>query len=233
VSLLDRRYGSWVRNRSIVCPGWVDTRRFSPAQDKQVLRKSLPHPWQTDEPILLSVRRLESRMGLDTLIEAVALLADKHPVRVLIGGSGPEGPLLKDAIAARGLQDRVFLLGRIPEEQLAACYAAADAFVLPTRSLECFGLIVLEAFASGTPVIGAHVGAIPELLSEVGEDWMFTSGDPQSLATCIGQFLQQRLPLTVDLREIANQYDQRELMPRWIDLCVGTALPVSSLSEVK
>jgi glycosyltransferase involved in cell wall biosynthesis len=161
-------------------------------------------------------------MGLDTLIDAAARVACRRPFRILIGGSGPDAARLSQAIESKGLSDRVYLLGRIPEEQLPLCYAAADAFVLPTRSLECFGLIVLEAFACGTPVIGARVGAIPELLTQVGDEWMFPPSDPDALADRLDSFLDRKLTSKCDLREVASRYDIRRQMPRWIDLCVGS-----------
>ncbi len=221
VELLCRRYGESIRKCCSESPGWVDTERFQPATDRRLHRAELPAEWHTDDPILLTVRRLESRMGLDTLIEAAALLADTHPFRILIGGSGPLAAHLMDAIKRYGLEDRVFLLGRIPEEQLPACYSAADAFILPSRSLECFGLIALEAFAAGTPVIGARVGAIPELLAQIGDEWMFEAGDAEGLARCLRNFLDGQLATAVDLREIALRYDICVLLPRWIELCLG------------
>jgi glycosyltransferase involved in cell wall biosynthesis len=225
--LLERRYGASTRAACVICPGWVDTERFQPVPDRQLVRCKLPAQWHTHEPILLSVRRLESRMGLETLIEAASVMAGRLPFRVLIGGSGPESARLQEAINSRRLEDRVILLGRISEEQLPLCYAAADAFVLPTRALECFGLIVLEAFAAGTPVIGSRVGAIPELLGQVGDNWIFEPGDVAGLASRLTEFLEGRLRPTVNLREVALRYDVRHLLPRWIDLCLGTtAMPL-------
>jgi glycosyltransferase involved in cell wall biosynthesis len=214
-------YGEWLAKRCVECPGWVDAERFLPVANRKPQRAALPPEWHTDDPVLLTVRRLESRMGLDTLIAAAAEIAEMHRFRVLIGGTGSQASHLIDAIRARGLEKRVFLLGRIPEEQLPLCYAAADAFILPTRSLECFGLIVLEAFATGTPVIGARVGAIPELLSAVGDDWMFEPGDVNGLAHCVRNFLAGELSPNENLREIALPFDVRRILPKWIEICLG------------
>lgn len=220
-TLLAKRYGAKFGKDCIVCPGWVDAERFRPVADRQTVRKTLSAEWQTSDPVVFTVRRLESRMGLETLINAAGQLAARHRFRVLIGGTGPLAEQLHDLIRSRGLEDRVFLLGRISEEQLSACYAAADLFVLPTRSLECFGLIVLEALASGTPVIGSRAGAIPELLSELGDHWMFEPGNAESLAERLQMFLCGRLASRSDLRSIALKFAVDRMLPRWIDHCVG------------
>lgn len=220
-TLLTKRYGAKVGNECVVCPGWVDAARFQPAADRQAVRKTLTAEWQTSDPVIFTVRRLESRMGLETLITAAAQLAEQHPFRVLIGGAGPLREELRDLIRMHRLEQRVFLVGRIAEEQLPSCYAAADLFVLPSRSLECFGLIVLESLAAATPVIGSRTGAIPELLSELGEQWMFEPGNTDSLADCLRKFLCGELVSDADLRGIAMRYDVERLLPQWIDHCVG------------
>lgn len=221
-SLLMKQFGSRLRTRPIERPGWVDTARFQPSSNRHQHRARLPSPWHTNDPVLFTLRRLESRMGLDTLIEAAAKTAGSHRFRMLIGGTGPEASRLQESIRVHGLQDRVFLLGRIPEEQLPDCYAAADVFVLPTRSLECFGLILLEAFSTNTPVIASRVGAIPELLDRLGDDWMFQPGNSDELAARITQFLDNGLTSTVNLREIAEDHDIQRVIPEWVEVCLGS-----------
>jgi glycosyltransferase involved in cell wall biosynthesis len=103
-------------------------------------------------PLLLSVRRLVPRMGLADLIEAVRRLREGGTrARAAIAGEGPERAALERAVRTAGLQDEVRLLGRVPDQSLPALYRAATAFVLPTRSLEGFGLATAEALASGLP----------------------------------------------------------------------------------
>ena len=199
-----------------VAPGWVDIERFRPVADVAETRKLLGAEWQTDQPVFFSVRRLEPRMGLDLLVEAAQILRDQgHRFRVIIGGSGSAEESLRRQIASLNLQDHVFLVGRIAEGQLPLCFAAADCFVLPTRALECFGLIVLEAFASGTPVIGTPVGAIPELVSQQGDGWLAADATGPALAERMAGFLQRESPWERDtLRNIAEGFSAEKGLER-------------------
>lgn len=161
-------------------------------------------------------------MGLDTLIEACRLLRnDGYEFRTLIGGGGPLQNVLQQQIDASDLNQSVRLLGRLPEEQLAASYAAADCFILPTRALECFGLIVLEALACDTPVIASNVAAIPELAARQGEDWMFTSGDANQLYQRMASFLNGTLKPTQNLRHIAEEFDKLKILEQWSDILLS------------
>lgn len=72
--------------------------------------------------------------------------------------------------------------GLIPEADLASFYQAADCFVLPTRSLEGFGLVTVEALACGTPVLGTPVGATPEILAPLAPELLTDDASPEALA---------------------------------------------------
>jgi glycosyltransferase involved in cell wall biosynthesis len=216
LSVMQAKHARKIGQKGTVAPGWVDVSQFLPANDRRELRNSLGEPWQTDVPVFFTLRRLENRMGLDTFIEAAKLLEDRGlPFRILIGGGGSQREHLQQMINSYGLHHSVILLGRLPEDQLAACYAAADCFVLPTRALECFGLIVLEAFACNTPVIASNVAAIPELAAQQGADWMFEPGDANQLADRMQNFIEQRLKPTVNLRDIALTYDKQSVLEQW------------------
>lgn len=214
--VLQERHDAAIQNKGIVAPGWVDGDRFRPAIDRRQIRRDLSDTWNTDCPIFFTLRRLENRMGLETLVEASQLLKGRgQSFRVLIGGGGSLKSQLEQQIAQSDLQNNVLLLGRLPEEQLPLVYAAADCFVLPTKALECFGLIVLEAFSCHTPVIASNVAAIPELAEQQGDGWMFEPGNAEQLADRMQAFLETRLQPTVNLREIALKYDKANVLKEW------------------
>lgn len=223
LSVMTNRHRKAVGNKGLVAPGWVESNRFVPATDRNAIRVALGEHWSTDGPVFFTLRRLQNRMGLETLVDACQLLAQRGvKFRTLIGGGGPLRESLQERITAAGLHERVMLLGRLPEEQIADCYAAADCFVLPTKALECFGLIVLEAFACNTPVIASNVAAIPELAGRQGDDWMFAPGDVRQLADRMQAFAEQRLKPTVDLRDVAMEYDKPNVLAGWEGVLVGS-----------
>jgi len=81
---------------------------------------------------------------------------------LLIGGKGPLRGELEERIADYGLSNKVRLLGFIPDHELVSYYQAADLFVVPSQALEGFGLITVEALASGLPVMATPVGGNKE-----------------------------------------------------------------------
>ena len=150
--------------KTVITPGGVDLDRFTlPANGKAKAKRFLAGP--SDKTVFLTIRNLVPRMGIENLIEAFKasdLLRGKG--LLFIGGEGFLKAPLRHSIEKHALERSIRLLGRIPEEDLASYYQAADFFLLPTRELEGFGLVILEAMASGTPVLGTPVGAIPETI---------------------------------------------------------------------
>ncbi len=178
--------------RIVKIPGGADTERFVPGP-KAAARAALGLP--PDRPLLLSIRRLAPRMGLDNLIRAMpAVLRVSPGAHLLIGGKGPEQERLSRLIQSLGLQDCVRLLGFIPDAALAAYYQAADLFVLPTLALEGFGLVTTESLSCGTPVLGTPIGATPELLTPLDPRLIAPSADPAGLADAIIAFLAEDWP---------------------------------------
>lgn len=164
-------------------PGGTDIARFQPA-DKQATRASLGLP--QDRRLLLSIRRLAPRMGLDNLLRALPAVTARHPdLLLLIGGKGPEHGRLQQLITDLRLTDHARLVGFIPDAQLAAYYQSADLFVLPTLALEGFGLVTTEALACGVPVVGTPIGATPEILNRLDPRLVASSADPDALAQAI------------------------------------------------
>jgi rhamnosyl/mannosyltransferase len=107
------------------------------------------------EPHIVAVGRLVPYKGFDRLVSAAAAL----PCPVVIVGDGVSRPGLEAQIAAAGLGDRVHLVGRVDDDHLAAHLAAAALLVLPSwNHAEAFGIVLLEAQASGIPVIATDLG---------------------------------------------------------------------------
>jgi len=150
------------QERVVMIPGGIDLNCFLlPEGGKDPVKKDLDIP--LDKMVFLTVRNLVPRMGIENLVEAFKhsdVLRKKG--LLLIGGEGLLKESLRAMVEKYGLEASVKFLGRISEDDLPLYYQAADFFVLPTRELEGFGLVILEAMACGTPVLGTPIGAIPE-----------------------------------------------------------------------
>jgi phosphatidylinositol alpha-1,6-mannosyltransferase len=164
----------------------TDRERFSPVdRDRRVeIRKRLGLP--VDAFVALTVRRLFFRNGLDTLLEAAVELRDRDSLHVVIGGSGPERGEIEDRIRNDRL-DNVHVVGFIPDADLPDYYRAADVFVLPTRTAEGFGLVIMEAAASGVPSIATDSGAPREIVEDGETGLLVPPGAPRELAAAIAQ----------------------------------------------
>ncbi len=177
--------------RIVKIAGAVDVERFRPAPDRAAVRSGLGLP--ADRTVLLTVRNLEARMGLDGLLRAMAVLKLQAPgTLLLIGGTGSRRGELEALGASLGLEDHVRFLGFVPDAALPSYYQAADGFVLPTRELEGFGLVTVEALACGTPVLGTPVGATPEILEPLSPALVFRSVAPEEMADDLRRFLEAK-----------------------------------------
>jgi glycosyltransferase involved in cell wall biosynthesis len=186
-----------------ILPLAVDTRRFAPAGDRSAVRKLLGIP--QDREVMLTVRRLVGRMGLNDLIDAMQMVVQRHPRAVLlIGGTGYLEQALKERVRLKGLEDHVRLLGFVPEEQLPAYYQAADLFVLPTVQMEGFGLVTIEALSCGTPVIATPVGANPEVVGPLDSGLLCERATADGLAERIAWWLERGV--SADLRQACREY---------------------------
>jgi glycosyltransferase involved in cell wall biosynthesis len=176
-----------------VIPPAVDLKRFT-LGDRLTARERLG--WPKEAVILLCVRRLARRMGLEALIAAFRQVASLHPrALLLIGGTGVLRDELCALIDSYELKDRVRLLGFILDDQLASAYQAADLSVVPSQSLEGFGLTTLESLASGTPVLVTPVGGLPEAVTGLSAKLVLPDRSVASLAAALDNFLAGHLPV--------------------------------------
>lgn len=195
VTVLSNYFGNEVlrfgipKDKIHLIPGGANIERFFPTDDGRAgARQRLDLP--QDREILFTVRRLAPRMGLDNLIRAMKKVVAQYPkALLLLGGKGPEQAKLEGIIAELGLSDNVRLVGFIPDDHLADYFRAANLFVLPTMALEGFGLVTVEALASGTPVIGTPVGGTVEILSGLDRRLLAGSVESDALAEAILGFL--------------------------------------------
>jgi len=167
-----------------IIPGGVDLKRFRPSDDRGDIRRRLKIP--KDKMVLFTVRNLVQRMGLENLILAIREVVQTTPnIYLVLGGEGPLKDNLTRLISSLDLENFVRLAGFISEYELPEYYRMADFFVLPTKELEGFGLVTLEAMASGVPVLGTPVGGTKEILSKFDPKFLFKDTTPEAMAALI------------------------------------------------
>ncbi len=194
-----------------IVPGGVDLSRFHPAPDKTKARRRLNAP--LDKFILFTVRNLVPRMGLENLIRAVGIIVEKVPdILLILGGAGSLENNLKQLLKETGTEKYIRIEGFIPEDQLPVYYRMADAFILPTQELEGFGLVTIEALASGLPVFGTPVGGTCEILSQLHEDYLFADRSPEAMAKSIISYydrVKRNPPLEKDVSNKCRDFAQK------------------------
>jgi len=178
--LAHRDYGVDERKLRII-PGAVDTEYFDSGVTRASARALLG--WPSDRPILVAVRRLSSRMGLDRLIQAMTAVRAAQPDALLyIVGQGTQRQTLEGQVAALGLDRNVRFMGFLPAQQLPLAFRAANINVVPTKALEGFGLVAAEALAAGTPSMVTPVGGLPEVVSLLSRSLIFRTSAAADIA---------------------------------------------------
>ncbi len=183
----------------------VDQNRFRPLPKvKDSMRKKLGI--SKDARVVLTVRRLVYKNGIDTLIGSAEITIKKNPKIVfVVVGKGPDFKEVTEKIAQLGIQKNFRLTGFVSDEELPSYYNIADMFALPSKSGEGLPLVALEAMACGLPVIATNVGGTSEVLSEdYGK--LVPPNAPDYLAEAILDFSSKDLlVLKEPLRKIMEQ----------------------------
>jgi teichuronic acid biosynthesis glycosyltransferase TuaC len=150
-----------VDNKSTAIGNGIDLERFNPV-DKLQARRRLGIP--ADSRVIVSVGALIPRKGYHFLIPAFAAISQSFPkLRLYIVGEGPSRVELEALIREQKLDDRVFLIGSKPNEELKDWYSAADVSCLAS-SREGWANVLLESMACGTPVVATRVWGAPEVI---------------------------------------------------------------------
>jgi D-inositol-3-phosphate glycosyltransferase len=203
-------YGAEPGRISVISPG-VDTSRFYPIPKDEAL-EFIGSPARSC--MLLYVGRIEPLKGIDTLIEAMAILKrkgflDMHPLCLAIIGGDPhasreqmslEMERLKQLRQSLGIGDLVTFLGRRDQDTLQYYYSAAEIVVVPSH-YESFGMVALEAMACGTPVVASETGGLAFLVRDGETGFHVPAADAEALAERLASLVEDE-----ELRrKLANQ----------------------------
>lgn len=174
-------------NKVTVLHNGVDLVKFRPIEGKrQEMRQKLGIA--QDAVVVLTVRRLVYKNGIDTLIDSANIAVKKNPRIVFVAvGKGPDSNSVKLKIEQLGIEKNFRLAGFVSDEDLPSYYNVADVFVLPSKSGEGLPLVALEAMACGLPVIATNVGGIKEIMiKDYGK--LVPPNEPELLAEAILEF---------------------------------------------
>jgi glycosyltransferase involved in cell wall biosynthesis len=163
-------------NKVVIVPNGVDTAAFTPAKATERRRQ------------VVTVANFRPEKGYDILVDAAALVLQRYPdARFQCVGIGAELPAIQTRLAERGIAPAFALLGA--RHDVAALLAAADIFVLPSRS-ESMPNSILEAMAANLPVVATAVGGIPELIDDGRTGFVVASENPAALAERLCELMQ-------------------------------------------
>jgi phosphatidylinositol alpha-mannosyltransferase len=166
-----------------IVPNGVDTQRFGPGTQPYA---PFRRPGQLT---VLFVGRLDRRKGLESLLAAFAMLRQRRDdVRLVIVGDGPLRPACERFVARHGVPEVTFA-GFVDAAILPGCYAAADVFCAPATGNESFGIVLLEAMASGVPVLASAIPGFRGIISHGRQGLLPPPGEPGAWAAALGELL--------------------------------------------
>ncbi|MCA9387881.1 MAG: glycosyltransferase [Candidatus Andersenbacteria bacterium] len=157
----------------------IDTTRFRPNLDTSSIRKA--HHIPTNVPAMLYLGRADGEKRIDVILKALPDILTRTPVHFVMAGTGNAVEHLKVLATKLGVAEHVTFAGFIEDEEKAALYAAMDLFAIASPA-ELQSIVLLEAMASGLPVLATDVAALKELCRNGQNGFLFERGDHNTLA---------------------------------------------------
>lgn len=163
-----------------IVPNVINLSRFFPRQ---------PSPDDKSEPHILVARNLEAIYDNMTALRAFRIVKNQLPsARLTIAGSGPERTALEDLARVLNIEAAVHFTGRVDNERMPELYRSADVMINPSLA-DNMPISILEALASGVPIVSTNVGGVPFLVENGKNALLVPPGDPQSMAQALMQVL--------------------------------------------
>lgn len=158
-----------------------------------------------DKKMILFVGSLRPVKGVRYLIDAMEFLVEKNKnISLVLVGDGEDRDDLKDLVKGYNLDEHVIFVGRVSDEEVPEYMAAADIFVLPSLS-EGFGIVLLEAMASGLPIIATNIAGISEMVTDGENGFLVEPKNPEEIADRIMKLLEDDA-----LREIISHNNKEK-----------------------
>lgn len=163
----------------IEIPNGVDTQRFHPDSERKNIDK-----FGEEDFVVLTTRRFEKKNGMWFLARAIPKTNEE--VKFVLLGNGSERDEIQEWIERNDEDDRVYMPGAVPNDQIHEYYNRADVSILPSLK-EAVSISALESMASGTPLIGTEVGGLPEIITDHENGLLVAPKDSEAIAEAINE----------------------------------------------
>lgn len=179
-----------------ILPTGIDDRNFCVTEEERNrLRSRFLHTAQEEQeiPLFLTVSRMASEKNVTFLLESLAMFKSRYrkPFCMVLVGEGPEKVRYEKLCRELDIANETVFTGMLPNEETAAYFAAADAFLFASKT-ETQGIVILEAFAGGTPVLAVRASGVEDLV-DTGVNGVLTEENREVYAETLLDFCQGRL----------------------------------------
>jgi glycosyltransferase involved in cell wall biosynthesis len=161
----------------------IDLKQYRPSGNEKAIRKKYGIP---DKPVLLYVGRLDPEKHIHEILQAFAIAVIKIDGCCVITGKGLERSALGQLSIKLGIQDNVIFTGFVAEEDLPVLYQLSRCFIIASTA-ELLSLATLQAMACRLPVIAVNAGALPELVQDDVNGYLFNEGDIETMSDSISR----------------------------------------------
>ncbi len=187
-------------NKIVVLRNAVDTGRFNPTKNRSI-RKDFGI--RDEEILILFVGYLDEFKGIFELINAFnKITAENSNVKLMMVGTGPKKEDLLEILNKVGIEDKVIFTGVVEHQKIHRYYQSADIFVLPSYT-EGLPVSILEAMATGVPVVATSVGGVPELITHGLNGFIVPPRDEEAFI--------EKLLILINDKNLRQQYANRSL----------------------
>ena len=193
----------------------IDLERFKPTNDGAYLRRRFAIP--TDKAVLLYVGRLDKEKRIDMILRALSEISRVTSVHLVLAGIGKEKRNLEELAEKLGIQRVVTFTGFVPDEDLQNVYLIADLFVTAGIA-ELQSIVTMEAMASGLPVVAVNAMALPELVHDGENGYLFSDGNSQMFTEKVIAILSDqtmRAKMSKKSLEIIKNHDINKTMEKY------------------
>ena len=217
--VLLREYG--IKNRIEVVPNAIKIDSFKEKDEKKCREIRKKYHLNKNEKIILFVGRIASEKSIDKIIEAVAIIKRKgiKKIKLLIVGDGPNMDELKHLVRNLGIEDDVIFTGEINYNEIRHYYKLAYLFAIASTT-ETFGIVNIEALASGLPVLAVKAPGAVDILTD-GKDGRLVSNDVGEFAQTLAELISNpdlRNKLSKGAIKTSNGYSMDAISERMLNL---------------